>query len=46
MTSQSSLQANAIHILPNILYSKGNQTIKFGQSTDYNKRNSFAGKYG
>ena len=30
-----------IHILPNISRSKGNQTIKFGQVIEYNKRNIF-----
>ena len=38
MTSQSALQTNAIHILPNISQSKGNQTMKFGQFLEYNKR--------
>ena len=31
MTSQPGLQTIAIHILPNISQSKGNQTMKFGQ---------------
>ena len=31
MTSQPSLQAIAIHILPNISQSKSNQTMEFGQ---------------
>ena len=31
MTSQPGLQTIAIHIFPNILQSKGNHTIKFGQ---------------
>ena len=31
-------------ILPNILRSKGNQTMKFGQLTDYDTRNIFLGK--
>ena len=30
-----------IHVLPNISQSKGNQTIKLGQLTEYNKRNIF-----
>ena len=34
---------NAIHILPNIS-SKGNQTVKFGQLLEYNKRNIFIEK--
>ena len=41
MTSQRGLQAIAIHILPNISQSKGNQTIKFGQLIEYNKRDMF-----
>ena len=27
------------HLLPNILRNKGNQTMKFGQSIEYNMRN-------
>ena len=50
MTSQPGLQAIAIHILPNISQSKGNQTIKFGQLIEYNKGNMFfqklCGKWG
>ena len=30
-----------IHILPNISRSKGNQAMKLGQVTQYNKRNLF-----
>ena len=30
-----------IQVLPNISRSKGNQTIKLGQLTEYNKRNIF-----
>ena len=41
MTPQPDLQAIAIHILPNISQSKGNQTMKFGQLIQYNKRNIF-----
>ena len=41
MTSQPGLQTIAIHILPNISQSKGNQTMKFGQLIEYNKRNIF-----
>ena len=41
MTPQPGLQAIAIHILPNISQSKGNQTMKFGQLIQYNKRNIF-----
>ena len=50
MTPQPGLQAIAIHILPNISQSKGNQTIEFGQMIEDNKRNSFlqklCGKWG
>ena len=41
MTSQPGLQTIAIHILPNISQSKGNQTMKFGQLMEYNKRPLF-----
>ena len=41
LTSQPGLQTIAIHILPNISRSKGNQTIKFGQLIEYNMRNIF-----
>ena len=41
MTSQTGLQAIAIHILPNISQSKGNWTMKFSQLIEYNKRNIF-----
>ena len=41
MTSQPGLQTIAIHILPNISQSKGNQTMKFGQLIEHNKRNIF-----
>ena len=44
MTTQSGKQAITIHILPNILRSKGNQTIKFGQLIGYNMRNIFLEK--
>ena len=39
MTSQPGLQTIAIHLLPNISQSKGNQTMKFGQQIEYNKKN-------
>ena len=39
--SQPDLQSIAIHILPNISQSNGNQTTKFGQLIEYNKRNIF-----
>ena len=45
MTSQPGLQTIAIHILPNISQSKGNQTMKFGQLIEYNKRNIFFKNY-
>ena len=42
MTSQSSQQTAVIHILPNILRSKDNQTMKLGQLIEYNMANTFA----
>ena len=42
MTSQPVLQTIAIHIFPNILQSKGNQTLKFDQLIEYNKINIYA----
>ena len=45
MTSQHGLQTITIHILLNISQSKGNQTMKFGQLTEYNKRNIFFKNY-
>ena len=44
MTPQTGKQINAIHILPNISRSKGNQTMKFGQLIEYNMRNIFLEK--
>ena len=44
MVSQTGLQTIAIHLLPNISQSKGNQTIKFGQLIEYNKKNIFLQK--
>ena len=44
MTSQRGLQTIAIHILPNISRSKGNQTMKFDQLIEYNMRNIFVEK--
>ena len=41
MTSQPGLQTIAIHILSNISQSKGNQTMKFDQLIEYNKRDIF-----
>ena len=42
--SQPGKRTIAIHILPNISRSKGNQTLKFGQLTEYNMRNIFLEK--
>ena len=42
--SYCGLETIAIHILPNISQSKGNQTMKFGQLIEYNKRNIFLQK--
>ena len=44
MTSQPGLQTIAIHILPNISQSKGNEKMKFGQLIEYNKNNIFLQK--
>ena len=44
MMLQPSKQTTAIHILPNISRSKGNQTMKFGQLKEYNMRNIFLEK--
>ena len=44
MTSQPGQQTNAIHILPNIARSKGNQAMKFDQLKEYDMRNIFAEK--
>ena len=44
MTSQPGLQTIAIHILPNISQSKGNQAIKFGQLIERSKVNIFLQK--
>ena len=41
MTSWPGYQTITIHILPNISRSKANQTIKFGQSIEYNKKITF-----
>ena len=41
MTFQPGKQTITVHILSNISRSKGNQTIKFGQLIEYNKRNIF-----
>ena len=42
--SQPGLETIAIQILPNILQSKGSQTMKFGQLIEFNKRNIFLQK--
>ena len=44
MTSQPGPETIAIHILPNISRSKGNQAIKFGQVIEDNKTNIFLKK--
>ena len=44
MTSQPGSQTIAIHLLADISQSKGNQTMKFGQLIEYNKRNIFLQK--
>ena len=41
MTSQPGKQTIAIHILPFILRSKDNETVKFGQFIEYNMREIF-----
>ena len=41
MAPQPGLQTIVIQILFNISQSKGNQTMKFGQLIEYNKRNIF-----
>ena len=41
MTSQSGSQTIKIHILPNISWSKGKQTMKFGQLVKYNKMKDY-----
>ena len=38
------LKTIGIHILTNILRSKSNQTMKFGQLIDYNRKNVFLEK--
>ena len=44
MTSQPGQQTTLIHVLPNILASKGNQTMKFDQLIECNMRNIFLQK--
>ena len=45
MMSQPCFQTIIIHTLPNISQSKENQTMKFGQLIEYNKRNIFLENY-
>ena len=42
--SQHGWETIAVHILPNISRSKGNQAINFGQLIEYNVRNIFVEK--
>ena len=44
MKTQPGYQTITIHILSNISRSKGNQTMKFDQLIEYNKRNIFLKK--
>ena len=44
MTFQPGKKTIVIHILSNILRSKDNQTMKFGQLVEFNIRNFFFGK--
>ena len=44
MTSQPGQQTIVIHVLPKISRSERNQTMKFGQLTEYNMRNIFPEK--
>ena len=44
MTLETGKQIIITHMLPNILRSKGNQTTKFGQAIECNKRNVFLRK--
>ena len=43
-TSEPGKQTIAIHLLPNILRSKDNHTMKFGQLIEYNIRKFFLEK--
>ena len=45
MTSQLGLQTFAILIYPNISESKGSQTMRFSQLTEYSKRNIYFSSY-
>ena len=44
MMSEPGKQIIAIHILPNISRSRGNQTMKFGQLIKYNIKSIFLEK--
>ena len=44
MTPQPDLRTVAIHVLPNVSQSKGNQNMKFGQLIEFNKKNIFLQK--
>ena len=44
MTSQPEKQIIAVHILPNISKSRGNQTLKFDQLIEYNMTKNFLEK--
>ena len=44
MTSQPGLKTIAVHILPNISQSRDNQSMKFGQLIEYNKKSIFLQK--
>ena len=44
MTSQPGLQTNEKHILPNISQTKSDQTMKFDQLIEHNKRKNFPRK--
>ena len=45
ISSQFRKQTISIHMLTDISRSKGNQTIKFGQLTEYQMRNIFLEKW-
>ena len=45
MTSEPGLQTIAIHILPNISQTKGNQAMKFSQLIEYIRRGIFFFKH-
>ena len=45
MTLQPGQETVTIHMLPNSSQNKDNQTMKFGQLIENNKRNNFLWKY-